>query len=251
MPYDPIKPRARIGVIISSGNGLVEPEFRRYFPPDVEPYATRVRMRREYRRQFSFQDLVREVVSAALALSDAHCDVIVVDCTGASMSGGVDGDQVFVRAIQEATGIRTTTAAIAIASALRALSVKRLVLVTKDDDAHLNEAAYLTQAGFEVVGGHGAGIDSPAHGYAMPSEFWYDATVACRSERADGYFISCTNVRAIGAVEPLEKALRRPVITSNQAVLWHALRVAGVGDPIDGIGALLKLDSPQPALLPA
>jgi maleate cis-trans isomerase len=40
-------------------------------------------------------------------------------------------------------------------------------------------------------------------------------------------------------LERLEQELGKPVISSTQAMLWHALRVAGVPDAVHGFGRLL------------
>ena len=43
----------------------------------------------------------------------------------------------------------------------------------------------------------------------------------------DAVFLSCTNLRALHLVAPLEAELDLPVLTSNQVLLWHMLRLAG------------------------
>ncbi len=48
------------------------------------------------------------------------------------------------------------------------------------------------------------------------------------AERADAYFVSCANIRAIDALDEMEDMLNRPVLTSNQVVLWQALRLAAM-----------------------
>ncbi|MDA7961199.1 MAG: Asp/Glu racemase, partial [Gammaproteobacteria bacterium] len=47
---------------------------------------------------------------------------------------------------------------------------------------------------------------------------------ACR-EDADLLFISCTALRAAQAVEEIEADIGKPVVTSNQAMVWHALQL--------------------------
>jgi maleate isomerase len=44
----------------------------------------------------------------------------------------------------------------------------------------------------------------------------------------------------VGMLERLERELGKPVISSNQACLWRALRLAGVGEPMAGFGRLLR-----------
>ena len=55
---------------------------------------------------------------------------------------------------------------------------------------------------------------------------------------AEAVFISCANIHAIDAIEEIEAALGCPVVTSNQVVLWHALRTAGINDALPGLGRL-------------
>ena len=57
----------------------------------------------------------------------------------------------------------------------------------------------------------------------MTPEEWRERLLAMRDERADAYFLSCTNIRALPVIETLEAELGAPVISSNQAMLWRAL----------------------------
>jgi maleate isomerase len=41
-------------------------------------------------------------------------------------------------------------------------------------------------------------------------------------------------------LELLEQDLGKPAISSMQACLWHALRLAGIREPIHGFGRLLR-----------
>jgi len=41
-------------------------------------------------------------------------------------------------------------------------------------------------------------------------------------------------------VAALEQTIGKPVITSTQATLWHALRLAGIKDLLPGYGRLLQ-----------
>ena len=57
---------------------------------------------------------------------------------------------------------------------------------------------------------------------------------------AEGILISCGNLRTFEVIEPLETDTGLPVITSNQAGLWQALRLVGVKDRLLGLGRLLR-----------
>ena len=67
---------------------------------------------------------------------------------------------------------------------------------------------------------------------------------------ADAVFISCTNFHCLPAIASLERQLGKPVVTSNLAGAWAALRQIGVEDPIPGYGQLLLLPAVSAALAP-
>ena len=56
----------------------------------------------------------------------------------------------------------------------------------------------------------------------------------------DGVFVSCTNLRAASIIEPAEKYLGKPVTSSNHALAWHLLRLAGILDNSENLGRLFN-----------
>ena len=108
----------------------------------------------------------------------------------------------------------------------------------------------------DVLFGPGLRRGRPTHGLEI-LEIKGFGTVTVRSEimpentyrlareidtpKAEGIFISCTNLRTIEIIETLEQDVKKPVISSNQATFWKLMRLAGVGSPIKGYGRLLTL----------
>lgn len=247
MSYQPIKPRARIGFIIPSSNRTVEPNLHRYFPYDVAPHVTRLRMSGRHRRPLP--EMAAEMAAAASVLADSRCDVVCLQCTGTAMSGGVEQEKEIVKAMEEATGKPAVTAGTSCMAALRALKARRIVFITKEDTQDGDhQLAYMRECGIEIIGGLGAGAGGSDRSCAMPPELWFDTTLKARNDQADAYFISCANIRAVDVIERLERELGRPIVTSNQAAIWHSLRTAGIHDRIEGLGRLLRLNASEPVL---
>jgi maleate isomerase/arylmalonate decarboxylase len=61
-------------------------------------------------------------------------------------------------------------------------------------------------------------------------------------EDAEAVFLSGTGLPTLPVLELLEQDLGKPVISSASAMMWQALRLAGVRQPIPGYGRLLTLD---------
>jgi hypothetical protein len=57
----------------------------------------------------------------------------------------------------------------------------------------------------------------------------------------DAVFVSCTALRLVPHIEALEQEIGKPIVTSNQALAWHCLRLGGVEEAVPGFGRLLRL----------
>jgi maleate isomerase len=238
--------RGRIGLIIPSSNRLSEPQLARYSPPGVQFHTTRLRMTGVHHAP-PLETLER-IRGAAAMLADAKVDLILFHCTANSMEGGPGADETIASAIREATGVPATTTATAILAALRALAMRRFVLLSPySDETNAHEVRFLEGNGFDVLAAYGLNLPSSDAYISYPPDAWYERVMERLDDRADGYFLSCTNIRAFEIIEELEAATGKPVIASNQASLWHALRLIGVPDAVPGLGRLLAEPSGVPA----
>ena len=62
-----------------------------------------------------------------------------------------------------------------------------------------------------------------------------------RHSSVDAVFVSCTSLRVAERIEALEAKLGKPVTSSNHALAWHSLRLAGYAAPLPGFGRLMRL----------
>jgi maleate isomerase len=232
--------QARIGLIIPSSNRLTEPQFHRFAPPGVGIHATRLRMTGKWHRPL--KNLKEAIAEAAAALSDVRPDIIVFHCTASSMEDGLAGDAAVAEWIEKAGGCASMTTGQAITQALKFLGVKKLVLITpyvKKTNEH--EISYLSEAGFEVVHAFGLGLSGGDEYITVTPERWIEIVSENVRPEAEGYLLSCTNTTMIEAIEELERLFKKPVVASNQAVLWSCLRKLDVGRELKGPGKLFAL----------
>jgi len=239
--YAAVAPRARLGFIIPSSNRMVEPQMMRFAPKGVQPHFIRIGMTNHHKRPLP--ELMPRILGAVELLMDSKCDIIVFQCTGTSMSGGVEADKHVVSEISRAAKRPAISTAQAVTAALAALDAKRLVFISETEQkGHDQKLKYLREAGYELVADKAACLAGTDAYCTTPPQFWYDLAVSLKNDRAQAYFLSCANIHAIDVIEDLEQALNRPVVTSNQAALWCALRTIGINDVIPGLGSLFRHD---------
>ena len=233
----PTQVRARYGLIVPSSNRMAEPHAAHFNPEGVVTHTTRVRMTGPY--FMAIDELLPKVAVAAEVLDDASCDTIVFHCTANSMAEGLDGEKRIADTIETATGKKAITTASATMAAFEKLEARRIVLVSPyPRDSHEHEIEFLEEAGMEVIGERNLNLNGSTAYSDMAPSAWVDTLADMKNEQADVYFASCANIRAIEVLEKMEDMLDAPVVTSNQLVIWHALRQAGVDDPLPGLGRL-------------
>ncbi len=233
--------RAKIGRISPSPETVGAEEWRRSMPDGVCLVETRTLVHDVTVEGLA--EAVTQVERAALEVASAEVDVILQAGTAIAFFRGFGHDIELSKRIAAATGIKATTSLTAVVEALRALGIKKPAIATSyiaDIDARLKDV--LEKSGFEVAAIEGMGLKrSIDMGKVEPSETYRLANAVARSARgADGILISCGNLRSFEAIEPLETDTGLPVVTSNQAGLWQALRLAEVNERLPKLGRLLR-----------
>jgi len=229
--------RCRIGLLVPSSNTTMESEFVRMAPEGVSIHTARMRL--VDATPEALIEMAEDAGRAADLLSTAEVDVIVYGCTTGSLVGGVEWEERLVQRMERETGIPAVTTIRAVVDSLKALEVGRVAVATPytDDLNHL-EREFLQSEGIEVATIRGLGIvrnvDIGRTDGAVVKRLVDEVAGG-----ADAVFISCTNLPTIDLIEPLEAELGRPVVTSNQASMWAALRSCGL-DGVKGYGLLMR-----------
>ena len=214
----------RIGLIIPSSNRMVEQEMVHAYPKGVVAHVARLRMTGPH--HVDLDRLMPRIVDAAGALTDAKCEVVTFHCTATSMEEGPDGEQRVLEALRQGGAKQARTTATAINASLEALKAKRIAFITPYDPHKTDdEAKFLMAIGYQVV---------YHKGYDLAGSDQYCATPA------EVYFISCANVSTFPVLDDLERRLGKPVISSNQSVVWDGLERIGWRDRAGCPGSLFE-----------
>jgi maleate isomerase len=232
--------RARIGVVLPSINTVVEPWFSRVVPDGVSVHCARMLLAPGLTPAAIVEMDRTDGLAAIKQIATCRPASIAYCCTASSVVQGPAYDESLRREIEKASGAKATTATCAILSALDVLGAQRICVVSPYTDA-LNEMEhnFFHESGLEILGSANLGIDDT---FALASPTSADlAELARRGWRsgADALVFTCLNTRSHYVAEMIEREIKRPVVTSTTATLWHALRIAGVTEPLAGYGRLL------------
>jgi maleate isomerase len=135
----------------------------------------------------------------------------------------------------------------AVIAGLGALGVKRIALVTPYvAEVTAPMIAYLADHYIEVVSEVSFG-QSNDWTVARIAESSTRAAMleAGRAEGVEAVFASCTNLRTFGVIGAVEAELGVPVVSSNQALLWHLLSLGGIAAQGWGPGRLFAGQSKE------
>lgn len=243
MEHLPYGWKAKIGLIYIASAYATEAEFCRIAPVGVTTHTTRIALS-DQPELFTIDDLSNlhpNALKAAKLLSQAPLDVIAFGCTSGSLVHGVGYDLALVNSMEQITSLPCTTTATAITVALRSFEVSKIAIATPyTEDVNQLTKHFFMDSGFHITNITGLGLNNDYKISALNSEEIYQLAVAANNDDAEALLIACTGLSAVHLVEKLERDLQKPVITSNQATFWHALRLSGVTDGIDGYGKLLQ-----------
>ena len=218
----------RIGLLVLDSDLTIEPDLRRILPEGIETHAARV----IYPRRVTAENMeiaANGAIAAVEQLLPIRPSVIAWACTSGSFYAGKAGNSRLNDRLTAAAGIPATTASTALAAAMAELGVKRPAIGSAYSPA-VNErlVSYLRECGADPVamrGIHQGELDD----YELQdveeeqiSHFARDlATTNC-----DAVILSCTGLPTVRIVTELERAIGKPVITSNLALFWHCFRLA-------------------------
>jgi maleate cis-trans isomerase len=199
--------RARLGLIVPPNNTVTESEWADALPDGVSLHAMRFALNPLARGEAELEVLRAGLANACALLAEAELSALAFACTAPSA--------VSPRAAMETlmstagAGLPAATAAAAVVDALMALGARRVVLM------------------------------SPFSSAVTPVQV-RDAVLQLDHAGADAIVLSGTSLVTFPVLQEIETRASKPVVGSNQALLWSALRKVGIQDAL-ALGRLFSL----------
>ncbi len=234
--------KGRIGLVVLATDNTIEHEFRQMLQIDgIAFYESRLPSPIDI-NPASLAEMETEIAAATgLILPGVDLDVVAYCCTSGTVVIGEE--KVFARIREARPGVACSTPITAAIAGLKALGAGRIALLTPYvEDVNQMLRRFIEARGIEVpvMGSFNHENDNEVARIA-PASIREAVLKLGRYPQVDAVFVSCTSLRLASFVDALELDLGKPVTSSNHALAWHCLRLAGYKDPVPGFGRLFRI----------
>jgi maleate cis-trans isomerase len=239
--------RARLGFLIPPGTPTVEREMFELAPPGVSVHFARMVARGPVGTLENLQSRaasqLEHLDQTVELLASVKPDVIVLAHTATSYVLGREGDEKLAQRQGSRTGIPFISALGSAIAAFQALAVRRVSVATPYDLAlTMRGKAVLEQYGIEVV--HAECLADVKSIFDETPRRVYGLVKRANRPDAHAVFISGVGLPTLSVLGAAETDLGKPVLSSAGAMMWNALRTAGIRTPVKGYGRLLETTQP-------
>lgn len=232
---------AAMGLIVLETDETIEHEFGRILhEPDISMYHSRIPMRSAVTAETLAEMEGALPHAVGLLPRAAGLDVVGYGCTSGATVIGSEAVAKQVNAVLP--DVKVTDPIDSILTACVALRVESVAFLTPyEPDVSARMRQKLEGAGCRIVE-FASFLEQDDRVVAKISERSILAGIEATAGKCncDAVVVSCTNLRVAGVVERAEEITGCPVISSNTALAWNMLRLAGVDTARQGFGRLFN-----------
>ncbi len=237
--------RARLGFLIPPGNPTIEPEIAALTVPGVSAHFSRMvaggLVGSHQGQEDRNRSQIEHIDASAELLAQVKPNVMMLAHAATSYTLGRRGEAELLDRLQTRYGIPVGTTFGGVVAALHALGVTRVALGTPySEEMTLKGKALLEEHGFAVV--RYRVLENVTNIYDETPERAYRLGRAVYTPDAQAIYLSGVGMPTISIIATLERDVGKPVISATSATFWHALRLAGIRDPVPGFGRLLTTE---------
>ena len=239
--------RMKFGVIAPSTNTSVQPEFDDMRPVGVTNHFSRIIIPdTPVHNDEDFNNLVMGIRAATMDAIDAvkTCSpgAMVMGMSAETFWDGKERADKLQAEIMERAGMPVAMGSDACMNALKCFGdIKKIAGITPYMPVGDQQVErYFTDCGYEVVQVKGLKCKSPMLIAHETEKTLRDAINEVNDPSVEAIIQAGTNLAMARVGGIAEFWLDKPVIAINTATYWHALRMNGIEDKVQGFGSLLS-----------
>lgn len=220
---------AKIGVLVPFTNTNLEPDMEMLRPPNTTIHFQRM-------GGYDVDEIPGSDQMAGLGASDishdlrmisgVRPDVVLYGCTSATLTHGPSFDAELAQQIKSGSGALSLTAAGSLIAAIKTLEATKVGFSSPYlGEINVQAMDFMAQNGIETVrcADVGRKLGNYGQGELTPDEV-YDLACQADHPQAQAIILSCTDMRSVEAIDRIEATLGKPVVTSNQAMMFCVMR---------------------------
>ncbi len=220
---------ARLALIVLQTDETIEHDLQRLIPSDqASVYVSRIANAPIVNKANLAEMAEKLPITAGLLPDTINYHAVGYGCTSATSVIGADKVSQLIQQGCQTQAVTNPLSALIVAC--QHLNIQRLAFLSPYEESvsdHLRSRV------------HAAGIQTPLFGTfneahdpnvaRITADSVMRAAIALgQQDECDAIFLSCTNLRTLDVISAIEKAINKPVISSNQALVWHMARLAGL-----------------------
>jgi len=230
----------KVGLIVLSTDYTIESDFNavcRDLPLDV--FINRIHNQNPLTKEnlSKMQDELESV--ATKILPDEKIDTIAYGCTSGTIAIGEDN--VKKKILLAKPGCYVTTPVTSAIKAFNEMNIKKIAVFTPyPESVNKTIFKYFTKKNIDVLSLTSLNLDLDSDIAKVDPKYLLEALTKLDTADADALFISCTALPVLKILDELEKKTQKPVLSSNQTLIWDTIRSIGYKSSVKGYGKLLR-----------
>jgi maleate cis-trans isomerase len=231
--------RCQIGLITPLDNAIIEPELYSVVPDGVTINTVRL-------DTVELDEMPKNAEIKSKDLASIGIDVLAYACNASSFDGGAGHDTKINERLVKASGIPATTASTAMVKALKEIGAESVATVTPyGEESNKRLVSFLEENGIAVNALSGLGLapdetEDLTVTNSQTATDTYQRVLQINDANVDAVLVTATNLASLETISEMETDVGKPVVSTNQALLWHALSLGGVDPTVPGCGSLLS-----------
>ena len=234
------KPNPRIGLITLASDFRIEKDFNNViYGKDIDLFCNRIKcynpLTNETLKKMAddITDVTKEI------LPDQKLDCVAYGCTSGSIAAGYDS--IFEKVNKAKPNTKVSTPITAAIKGMKKLGIKNLSIFTPyTSEINDSVADFFNKENFKINDMNYFDIASDLDIGKVDSNHLFSVLKKIDLSKSDALFVSCTALPVLSLINDLEKELNKPVISSNQALIWDCLELINSNNNIEGFGRLFK-----------
>ena len=230
----------KVGLIALSTDQTIEKDFKNIcsnLPVDI--FINRIHNKNPLTKE-NLLKMGEDLASVTKKiLPDEKLNTIAYGCTSGTIAIGEDN--VKEKILSAKPGSYVTTPVTSAIKAFKLMNIKKIALFTPYPDA-VNKTIldYFTKKNIEVLSFASLNLNLDSEFANVDPNYILEIASKLETKNVDALFISCTALPVLNIIDRLEQKIQKPVLSSNQTLIWDTIRSVGYKSPIKGYGKLLE-----------